>query len=142
MMKNYMTTGNLARNKKPEGDLAWKATAPFLEEKAIMLIYDGLAPHESRHKLKFTGRAINSVSTVVLEYLRWSESPITFDRMDHPGSIPKPGKFPLIIDPLVGTSQFTKPRMDGGSGLNLKYLDTFEGLGLTQDQLQSSPHPF
>jgi hypothetical protein len=32
--------------------------------------------------------------------------------------------------------------MDGGSGLNLVYLDTFEGLGLTLDQLQSSPHPF
>jgi hypothetical protein len=32
--------------------------------------------------------------------------------------------------------------MDGCSGLNLMYLDTFEGLGLTRDQLQSSPHPF
>jgi hypothetical protein len=32
--------------------------------------------------------------------------------------------------------------MDGGSGLNLMYLGTFEGLGLTQDHLQSSPHPF
>jgi hypothetical protein len=32
--------------------------------------------------------------------------------------------------------------MDGGNGLNLMYLDTFEGLGLTRDQVQSSPHPF
>jgi hypothetical protein len=32
--------------------------------------------------------------------------------------------------------------MDGGSGHNLMYLDTFQGLGLIQDQLQSSPHPF
>jgi hypothetical protein len=32
--------------------------------------------------------------------------------------------------------------MDGCSSLNLMYLDTFEGLGLTRDQLQSSPHPF
>jgi hypothetical protein len=32
--------------------------------------------------------------------------------------------------------------MDGSSGLNLMYLDTFEGLGLTCDQLQSSPHLF
>jgi hypothetical protein len=39
-------------------------------------------------------------------------------------------------------TQPTKALMDGGSGLNLMYLDTFEGLGLTQDQLQSSPHPF
>jgi hypothetical protein len=36
----------------------------------------------------------------------------------------------------------TKALMDGDNGLNLMYLDTFEGLGLTQYQLQSSPHPF
>jgi hypothetical protein len=32
--------------------------------------------------------------------------------------------------------------VDGGSGLNLMYLDTFEGLGLSRDRLQSSPHSF
>jgi hypothetical protein len=31
--------------------------------------------------------------------------------------------------------------MDGGNGLNLMYL-TFEGLGLSQDLLKASPHPF
>jgi hypothetical protein len=62
--------------------------------------------------------------------------------MDHPGSIPKPGRFPLIVDPLVGTTQLTKALMDRGNDFNLMYLDTFEGLGLTQDQLQSGPHQF
>jgi hypothetical protein len=32
--------------------------------------------------------------------------------------------------------------MDGGSGLNPMYLNTFEGLRLTGDQLEDSPHPF
>jgi hypothetical protein len=32
--------------------------------------------------------------------------------------------------------------MDGGSGLNLMYLDTFEGMGLARDQLKNSSHPF
>jgi hypothetical protein len=77
-----------------------------------------------------------------LEYLRWSKSLITFDRMDHLDSIPMSGKFPLIVDPLVRTIWLTKALMDGGGALNLMYLDTFEGLGLTRDQLQSSPHPF
>jgi hypothetical protein len=62
--------------------------------------------------------------------------------MEHPDSIPKPGKLPLIIDPLVGTTRLTKALMDGGNGLNLMYLATFEGLGLTQDKLQTSPHLF
>jgi hypothetical protein len=44
MMKNYMTTGNLARSKKPEGDLAGKEVTPFPEEKAVMSIYDEPPP--------------------------------------------------------------------------------------------------
>jgi hypothetical protein len=44
--------------------------------------------------------------------------------------MPKPGRFPIIVDPLVGMTQLTKALMDGGSGLNLMYLDTFEGFGL------------
>jgi hypothetical protein len=39
-------------------------------------------------------------------------------------------------------TQLTKALMDGGNVLNLMCLDTFEALGLTRDQLQSSPHPF
>jgi hypothetical protein len=62
--------------------------------------------------------------------------------MDHLDSIPKLGRFPLIIYPLVGMTRLTKALMDAGSDLNLMYLDTFEGLGLTQDQLQSSPQTF
>jgi hypothetical protein len=60
--------------------------------------------------------------------------------MDHLDIIPKPGRFPLIVDQLVGTTRLTKALMDGGSGPNLMYLDIFDGLGPTQDQLQSSPH--
>jgi hypothetical protein len=125
VMKNYMTMRNQARNKKPEGDSTVKAAAPFLEEKAVLSIYGGLAPHESRLKLKLTYWAVNSVGTSIMEYLRWSESLITFDRMDHPDSIPELGWFPLIIEPLVGTTRLTKALMDGGSVLNLMYLDTF-----------------
>jgi hypothetical protein len=62
--------------------------------------------------------------------------------MDHPDSIPKSGRFSLIVDPLDGMIRLTKALIVGGSGLNLLYLDTFEGLGLTRDQLQSRTHPF
>jgi hypothetical protein len=55
--------------------------------------------------------------------------------MDHPSNIPMPVWFPIIINPLVRMTQLIKALMDGGSGLNLMYLDTFEELGLTQDQL-------
>jgi hypothetical protein len=47
MMKNYMTTETFAKGKKPEGDPAGKVAAPFLKEKAVMLIYGGPARHLS-----------------------------------------------------------------------------------------------
>jgi hypothetical protein len=83
MIKNYVTMGILARSKKPEGDSARKAAAPFLEDKAVMSIYGGPTPHESCCKLKLTGRVINSVSTSILGYLCWSKSLTTFDWMDY-----------------------------------------------------------
>jgi hypothetical protein len=51
MMKNYMTTGTFAKGKRPEGDSVGKAAVPFPEEKAVMSIYGGLAPHEPRRML-------------------------------------------------------------------------------------------
>jgi hypothetical protein len=119
-----------------------KAVAPFPEEEAVLSIYNGPIPHESHHKLKFMSRAVSTINPATPEYLSWSESLITFDRIDYPNSIPKPRRFSLIVDPLVGRTWLTKALMDGGSGLNLMYLDTFEGLGLTRDELQSSPHSF
>jgi hypothetical protein len=56
---------------------------------------------------------------------------ITFNQTDDPNNIPKSGRFPLIVDPLVGMTRPTKALMDGGSGLNFMYLDTFKELGLT-----------
>jgi hypothetical protein len=51
--------------------------------------------------------------------------------MDHLEIIPKSGRIPLKVDLLVGMTRLTKSLMDGGSGLNLLYLNTFEGIGLT-----------
>jgi hypothetical protein len=107
-----------------------------------MSIYSGPIPHESRRKLKLTSWAVKAASPATPEYLQWSKFPITFDRIDHPNCIPKRGRFPLIVDLLVRMTWLTKALMDGCNGLNLMYLNAFEGLGLAQDQLKNSPHPF
>jgi hypothetical protein len=142
MMKNYMTLGALSKGKKPEGDPRGKAAAPFPGEEAVMSIYGRPVPHELQHKLKLTSRTVNDVNLATPEYLQWSKSLITFDWIDHPNYILKMGRFPLIVDPLVGTTQLTKSLMDGGSVLNLTYLNTFKGLGLGQNLLKTISHPF
>jgi hypothetical protein len=40
-----------------------------------------------------------AVSPATLEYLKWSEVPVTFDYSDHPDFVPKLGQYPLIVSP-------------------------------------------
>jgi hypothetical protein len=81
-----------------------------------MSIYGGLVPHETLCKLNLTSQEVNALSLATLEYLRWSESPITFDQTDYPDYVLKLGRFPLIVDPLARTTRLTKGLMDGGCG--------------------------
>jgi hypothetical protein len=67
-------------------------------------------------------------------YLDWSDKPITFDQGDHPDRVPSPGKYPLVVDPVIGNMRLTKVLMDGGSSLNIIYAET---LGLLQINLSS-----
>jgi hypothetical protein len=108
----------------------------------VLSIYSGSVRNESHHKLKLMGQTVNAVSSAIPEYLRWSESPITFDWIDHLDCVLKLGRFPLIVDPLVGMTRLSKALMDAGSGLKLMYLNTFEGLGLARDHLKTISHPF
>ena len=66
--------------------------------------------------------------TTVPSFLSWSESPITFDQRDHPSHIAKPGRYPLIVDPIVCKKRLTKVLMDGGSGLNILYVNTLDAM--------------
>ena len=62
--------------------------------------------------------------TAIPTFLHWSESPITFDQRDHPSHVARPGRYPLIVDPIVHKKRLTKVLMDEGSGLNILYVDT------------------
>ena len=60
--------------------------------------------------------------------LSWSESLITFDQRDHPSHIARLGRYPLIVDPIIRKKRLTKVLMDGGSGLNILYVDTLDAM--------------
>jgi hypothetical protein len=67
-------------------------------------------------------------------YLDWSDKPITFDQGDHPDRVPSPGKYLLVVNPVIGNIWLSKVLMDGGSSLNIIYVET---LGLLQIDLSS-----
>jgi hypothetical protein len=41
------------------------------------------------------------ISPATLEYLKWSEVPINFNRSNHPDFVPKPRRYPLIVSPII-----------------------------------------
>jgi hypothetical protein len=82
------------------------------------------------------------VGPATLEYLRWSEVPITFDRGDHPDFIPKPGRYPLVVCPIVKDIKLNRVLVDGGSSLNLLFLKTFNQMGLSRSLLRPIQAPF
>ncbi|XP_066333890.1 uncharacterized protein [Miscanthus floridulus] len=75
-------------------------------------------------------------------FLRWSESPITFDQRDHPSHIVRLGCYPLIINPIVHKKHLTKVLMDGGSSLNILYVDTLNAMRIPWSELCPASSPF
>jgi hypothetical protein len=75
--------------------------------------------------------------------LKHSETSITFSREDQWTSFSKPGKFPLVLDPVVAGSILTQVLIDRGSGLNLIFMSTISKMGLDiSDKLKPSKAPF
>ena len=75
--------------------------------------------------------------------LTHSEILITFSREDQWTSFSEPGKFPLVLDPVVADSILTRVLIDGGSGLNLIFMSTITKMGLDiLDKLKPSKAPF
>jgi hypothetical protein len=71
------------------------------------------------------------------------EVPISFSRDDQWMSFSEPGKFPLVLDPVVAEVRLTKVLIDGASGLNLIFASTLRKMGLDfKDMLVPSKSPF
>jgi hypothetical protein len=56
--------------------------------------------------------------TSALAPYRWSEHAITFSRADQWLNFDHPGKYPLLVDPVIRESQVKKVLVDGGSSIN------------------------
>jgi hypothetical protein len=75
-------------------------------------------------------------------YLDRSDKPITFDQGDHPDCVSSPGKYPLVVDPVIGNARLTKVLMDGGSSLNIIYAETLRLLGIDLSTIRVGVAPF
>jgi hypothetical protein len=67
--------------------------------------------------------------------------PVQWSRDDHPEHIPD-GYYAMVVNPLIQGYEFSKCLMDGGSSLNIMYMETLTKLGLTKTQLRHSAVTF
>jgi hypothetical protein len=71
-----------------------------------------------------------NIEPVVPTPLRWSEIPISFSHTDQWTSFLEPGRFPLVLKPIVAGSRLDKVLIDGGSGLNILFTKTLKKMKL------------
>jgi hypothetical protein len=109
-------------------------------DKTVNVFFGGLP---NRRAQKATRREVMSIEPAVPTPLRWSEVPITFSRADQWTSFSEPGRFPLVLKPVVASSKLNKVLIDGGSGLNVLFTKTLKKMKLDiTHMLTKSTSPF
>jgi hypothetical protein len=109
-------------------------------DKTVNVFFGGLP---NRRAQKATRREVMSIEPAVPTPLRWSEVPITFSRADQWTSFFEPGRFPLVLKPVVASSKLNKVLIDGGSGLNVLFTKTLKKMKLDiTHMLTKSTSPF
>jgi hypothetical protein len=96
-------------------------------DKTVNVLFDELP---NRWAQKATRREVMSIEPAVPTPLRWSDVPITFSRVDQWTSFFEPGRFPLVLKPVVAGSKLNKVLIDGGSGLNVLFTKTLKKMNL------------
>jgi hypothetical protein len=86
-------------------------------------------------------RSLNATVPKDRQYVRWSEMPVQWSHNDHPEYI-LDGYYAMVVNPLIQGYEFSKCMMDGGSSLNIMYVETLTKLGLTKTQLCHSALTF
>ena len=76
-----------------------------------------------------------AAESAIPSFLSWLDSLITFDQREHPSHVARPGRYPLIVDPVIFKKHLTKVLMDRGSGLNILYVDTLDAMRIPQSEL-------
>jgi hypothetical protein len=125
-------------NNKKEGD----KEEEFPEVHGCFMIYGGQVANASARHRKQERQEVRSVKVAPPVYLDWSDKPITFDQGDHPDCVPSPGRYPLVVDLVIGNATLTKVLMDGGSSLNIIYAETLGLLGIDLSTIRSGATPF
>jgi hypothetical protein len=145
MLRRYFNkAGPSAKGGKDQGNnkKGGDKEEEFPEVHNRFMIYGGQVANASARHRKQEHREVCLVKVAAPVYLDWSDKPITFDQSNHPDCVPSPGRYPLVVDPVIGNARLTKVLMDGGNNLNIIYAETLGLLGVDLSTIQAGAAPF
>jgi hypothetical protein len=145
MLRRYFNkAGSSAEGGKDQGNnkKGGDKEEEFPEFHNCFMIYGGQVANASARHRKQERLEVYSVKVAAPVYLDWSDKPITFDQGDHPDCVSSPGRYPLVVDPVIGNTRLTKVLMDGGSSLNIIYAETLGLLGVDLSTIRAGAAPF
>jgi hypothetical protein len=106
------------------------------------MIIGGLKTSTSKRRYHKDKCEIQLIRTKLSQPLRWLEQPITFSRDDHWVHILDPGSYPLAVEPIVEGALLPLTLIDGGSGLNIIFLETLKEMDFDFKRLIARDEPF
>src|SRR4051812_29249791 len=101
------------------------------------MIQEGMPSNRQQKQVTRQVFLATSSHPAVPEYLRGSETEITFSREDHPPAIPRPGHAALVLEARIGNYDMSRVFMDGGSGINIIFTRTLEEMLIQSSALKS-----
>jgi hypothetical protein len=111
-------------------------------DREVNVIFGGHGSQENKRRQKLNDRQVLVATTSAPSSYRWSEYPITFSQADQWLNFDHPGKYPLLVDPVIRESRVKKVLVDGGSSINVTFHWTLLGLGVALKDLTESDTPF
>jgi hypothetical protein len=95
----------------------------------VNVIFGGHRSQESKRQQKLNDRQILVATVGPPTLYRWSEHPITFTHVDQWLNFDHPGKYLLLVDPVIRESRVKKVLVDGGSSINVTFPPDAPRLG-------------
>jgi hypothetical protein len=106
------------------------------------MIVGGLKSSTSRRRYRKGSREVKLIHTKPSQPLCWSEQPITFSIAYHWVHIPDPDSYPLVVESIVEGTLLAQTLIDGGSGLNVIFVDTLKKMDFDFKRITECDEPF
>jgi hypothetical protein len=110
-------------------------------DREVNVIFGGHGSQENMRQQKLNDRQVLAATTSAPAPYRWSEHAITFSQADQWLNFDHPGKYPLLVDPVIRESWVKKVLVDGGSSINVTFPRTLLALGVALKDLTESDTP-